>query len=52
MGLNQLGEDLGRIATLVHGTTAGTNALLERKGARTGVITTEGFRDTLEMRRR
>ena len=41
-----------RAATVVHGTTAGTNALLERKGARIGVITTEGFRDVLEMRRR
>jgi N-methylhydantoinase A/oxoprolinase/acetone carboxylase beta subunit len=36
----------------VHGTTAGTNALLERKGARIGVITTAGLRDVLEMRRR
>ncbi len=34
------------------GTTVGTNALLERKGARTGLIATEGFRDVLEMRRR
>ncbi|MEM7423914.1 MAG: hydantoinase/oxoprolinase N-terminal domain-containing protein, partial [Pseudomonadota bacterium] len=40
------------ISTIVHGTTVGTNALLERKGARTGLITTEGFRDVLEMRRR
>jgi N-methylhydantoinase A len=40
------------IATIVHGTTVGTNALLERKGARTGVITTRGFGDVLEMRRR
>lgn len=40
------------IATIVHGTTVGTNALLERKGARTGVITTKGFGDVLEMRRR
>jgi len=40
------------LATVVHGTTVGTNALLERKGARTGVITTRGFRDVLEMRRR
>lgn len=40
------------IATVVHGTTVGTNALLERKGARTGIITTQGFRDVLEMRRR
>ncbi|TDV16356.1 hydantoinase/oxoprolinase family protein [Paraburkholderia caballeronis] len=42
----------GAIATIVHGTTVGTNALLERKMARTGIITTEGFRDVLEMRRR
>lgn len=42
----------GRVASVVHGTTAGTNALLERKGARIGIITTEGFRDVLEMRRR
>ena len=44
--------DLGTVATVVHGTTAGTNALLERKGAKIGIITTEGFRDVLEMRRR
>jgi N-methylhydantoinase A len=43
---------LNQIATVVHGTTVGTNALLERKGARTGIITTRGFRDVLEMRRR
>ena len=36
----------------MHGTTVGTNALLERAGAATGVITTQGFRDVLEMRRR
>ena len=40
------------ISTVVHGTTVGTNALLERKGAKTGIITTAGFRDVLEMRRR
>jgi N-methylhydantoinase A len=40
------------IATIVHGTTVATNALLERKVARTGLITTRGFRDVLEMRRR
>jgi N-methylhydantoinase A len=44
--------DLSTVASVVHGTTAGTNALLERKGARIGIITTEGFRDVLEMRRR
>ena len=40
------------ITSVVHGTTVGTNALLERKGAQTGLITTKGFRDVLEMRRR
>lgn len=44
--------DLTTVATVVHGTTVGTNALLERKGAKTGIITTAGFRDILEMRRR
>ncbi len=44
--------DMGDIAVVVHGTTAGTNALLERKGARIGVICTQGLRDVLEMRRR
>ena len=45
-------ENFSQLATVVHGTTVGTNALLERKGAKTGIITTEGFRDVLEMRRR
>lgn len=44
--------DLSTVSVVVHGTTAGTNALLERKGARIGVITTTGLRDVLEMRRR
>lgn len=47
-----LAAPLVDIGTVVHGTTVGTNALLERKGARTGLIATEGFRDVLEMRRR
>jgi N-methylhydantoinase A len=51
-GIRSRVADLSTVATIVHGTTAGTNALLERKGARTGVITTAGFRDILEMRRR
>lgn len=38
--------------SIVHGTTVGTNTLLERRGPRIGVITTRGFRDVLEMRRR
>jgi len=46
------GRGAAAIATIVHGTTVGTNALLERKVARTGIITTTGFRDVLEMRRR
>ena len=35
----------------LHGTTIGLNALLERRGARVGLLTTRGFRDTLELRR-
>lgn len=50
-GLQSLGA-ISAISAIVHGTTAGTNALLERKVARTGLITTAGFRDVLEMRRR
>lgn len=38
------------IDQLIHGTTLATNALIERRGAKTAFITTEGFRDTLEMR--
>jgi len=44
--------DLSTIATVIHGTTIATNAILERKGAAVGLITTRGFRDVLEMRRR
>ena len=43
---------LPEIALLIHGTTTTTNALLERKLARTGLITTRGFRDVLELGRR
>ena len=50
-GLRALGGAASMDA-VVHGTTVGTNALLERKGSRLGVITTAGFRDVLEMRRR
>jgi N-methylhydantoinase A len=45
-------RDLSSVSTIIHGTTVATNALLERKGAKAGIITTEGFRDVLEMRRR
>jgi len=37
------------VALVVHGTTLATNALIERKGARTALLTTEGFRDSLEI---
>ncbi len=40
------------LAAIVHGTTVATNAVLERKGARCGLITTRGFRDVLELGRR
>ncbi|MEM6661127.1 MAG: hydantoinase/oxoprolinase family protein [Pseudomonadota bacterium] len=39
--------DIGRI---IHGTTLATNALIERRGAKTALITTKGFRDVIEMR--
>lgn len=46
-----VGFDAGRCTALVHGTTVATNAIIERNGARTGLITTKGFRDVLELRR-
>lgn len=51
-GIARVADGADALATIVHGTTVGTNALLERKVARTGIITTAGFRDVLEMRRR
>ncbi|MWD25964.1 hydantoinase/oxoprolinase family protein [Aquicoccus sp. SCR17] len=45
-----LADLLARTERIVHGTTVATNALLERKGARTGLLTTAGHRDILEMR--
>ena len=50
-GLTETG-DLREVDAIVHGTTVGTNALLERKGARTGLISSKGFRDLLELGRR
>ena len=41
---------LSKTESIVHGTTVATNALLERKGAKTGLLTTLGHRDVLEMR--
>ena len=45
-----LNELLSSTELIIHGTTVATNALVERKGAKVGLITTEGFRDLLEMR--
>ena len=44
------GIALHEIGAVIHGTTLATNALIERRGARTAFITTSGFRDVLEMR--
>ncbi|MGW4059242.1 hydantoinase/oxoprolinase family protein [Amycolatopsis sp. NPDC004747] len=49
--LAETGTDPGDVAGVVHGTTLVTNTLLERTGAVVGLLTTEGFRDTLEMAR-
>jgi N-methylhydantoinase A len=51
-GLEVLGVDFAELRMIVHGTTVATNAVIERKGARCGLITTRGFRDVLEMGRR
>ena len=49
--LAEIGAEGREVDTLVHGTTIATNAILERRGARCGLITTRGFRDVLEFRR-
>jgi N-methylhydantoinase A len=52
-GIGRLFEESGvraaQVELFIHGTTLATNALIERKGARTALLTTEGFRDVLEM---
>lgn len=50
--IGETGVSLAGVRTLVHGTTTTTNAMLERKTARVGLITTAGFRDVLELGRR
>jgi N-methylhydantoinase A len=40
----------GDLTIIIHGTTLATNAIIERKGAKTALVTTEGFRDTIEIR--
>ena len=47
---DQAGIEPARIEQIIHGTTLATNALIERRGARTALITTRGFRDVIEMR--
>ncbi len=49
--LEMAGESFDHVDYMVHGTTIGTNALIERKGARTGLLTSEGMRDVLEIGR-
>jgi N-methylhydantoinase A len=46
-----LKDFLQKVKTIVHGTTVTTNAVLTRRGAKTGLLTTKGLRDALEMRR-
>jgi len=48
--VGKAGIEPGDISVVIHGTTLATNALIERRGARTAFITTRGFRDTIEMR--
>ncbi len=50
-GLRALQLEPGRLRRFAHGTTVATNAVLERQGARTVMVTTEGFRDLLEIGR-
>lgn len=50
-GITKFGVSLEEVSFLVHGTTAVINALIEGKGAKTALITTEGFRDILEIGR-
>jgi N-methylhydantoinase A len=48
--LGEAGLGPADLALIIHGTTLATNAIIERKGARTALLTTEGFRDTIEIR--
>src|SRR5487761_2577076 len=48
--LADIGAEAAGIVELLHGTTVASNAILEHKGARTGLITSRGFRDVLEIR--
>ena len=48
--LPEAGLTAADLSLIIHGTTLATNAIIERKGARTALVTTEGFRDTIEIR--
>ncbi|MFD2105899.1 hydantoinase/oxoprolinase N-terminal domain-containing protein, partial [Tabrizicola soli] len=48
--LAEAGLSCADLDIVIHGTTLATNALIERRGARTAFVTTEGFRDVIEMR--
>ncbi|MDP2084643.1 MAG: hydantoinase/oxoprolinase family protein [Gemmobacter sp.] len=50
--LDAAGVDVNALDVILHGTTIATNAVIERQGARAALITTEGFRDVLELGRR
>ena len=49
--LHEAGAGAGAVRALIHGTTLATNALIERKGARVGLLATAGFRDAVEIGR-
>lgn len=51
VAIDKCGVELSRCKYMVHGTTVGTNALLERRGPRTALVTTRGFRDVIELGR-
>jgi N-methylhydantoinase A len=48
--LSEAGLHPADLSIIIHGTTLATNAIIERKGAKTALLTTEGFRDTIEIR--
>lgn len=48
--IRDAGISAAEIGIIIHGTTLATNALIERRGAKTALVTTEGFRDVIEMR--
>ena len=50
-GIRELGYPLSDVERIVHGTTVGTNAMIQGRGARVGLVTTSGFRDLIEIGR-